>query len=383
MRSFIGGIFAFGLAGFAALACSTALDAGADAPAPSEPVFTSEDASADVLEAGVAFTSYCPSNKCPAGYTTCPDSRFPCEVNLLTDRKNCGACGAACPLPTQSEVYECIDGRCVMQCNGGNPPNLDCDGLVDNGCEAKASAQDSCGACGVICTDPDKWCINRNKVAPDYGCGCRDNKTICRGECVDTKTDDYHCGECNHLCPHGELDPSLNMYYGCRESKCGALKCIDNYANCDGDIDNGCETYLGTPENCGSCGTACSSEQTCLKDTSSQAFTCMCPPGQALCQWGLFGICVDFSSDASNCGGCGILCDSVCVNGTCQTECGGGFADCNGSAGDGCEVNVASDPNNCGGCGITCNGIVGQACVQGRCVVEPCDEAVDAGKGPK
>src|SRR5262245_22872342 len=31
-----------------------------------------------------------------------------------------------------------------------------------------------------------------------------------------------------------------------------------------------------------------------------------CPPGQNLCD----GVCVDFSSDVNNCGGCGIVCSS-------------------------------------------------------------------------
>ncbi len=42
-----------------------------------------------------------------------------------------------------------------------------------------------------------------------------------------------------------------------------------------------------------------------------------------------------------------------------------GFADCNNSLMDGCEVNVRTDVRHCGGCGMQCP--AGAACVAGRC----------------
>jgi hypothetical protein len=398
MRSFIGGIVALALAGFAALACSTALDAGADDAAPRSPSpgFTNADADAAVVEAE-AFTSYCPSNKCPAGHTSCPTSRFPCDVNLQTDRGNCGACGVVCPMPTGSEYYECIDGRCVMQCNS-YPLTLDCDGIPDNGCESVPSSKESCGGCGIVCTDPAKPCINRNPNGDDWGCGCKGiNQQVCQGQCVDTSNSDFHCGACGNSCPRevdgAGIDPSLHMYYGCVASKCGRPKCDPGWADCDGDPGNGCETNLVSEDNCASCGNACAAGQQCARslDTPDLILGCMCPPGLTFCGWGRYGSCVDTTSDSRNCGGCDIFCIppefrttvESCVAGMCKIECTTGRADCNGNAVDGCEVNIDSDPRNCGGCGIVCDAIAGQACVQGRCVVEPCDEAVDAGRGPQ
>ncbi|MBN9160246.1 MAG: hypothetical protein J0I07_04750 [Myxococcales bacterium] len=379
--AFVGLSVALGLA-----SCSTETVVVREGPDRPESIFAPPDAEADVGEAGVAFTSYCPSNKCPAGYTTCIDSRFPCDVNLLADRHNCGACGAACPTATNREYYECVDGRCVLQCKQtGGVPTLDCDGFVDNGCESNKNAPNSCGACGVTCTEPDKPCIDRG--AGDYGCGCRAPQTLCPGwGCVDTRTHDDNCAGCGNHCPRGDLDPSLHMYYGCSDSRCGAPKCEKDWGNCDDDPANGCETDLRLPENCGSCGNACSEAQACKQDSNFYLkWTCMCSPGMTFCPTGGdSGTCKDLSSDPSNCGGCGVQCSSVCVNGMCRTDCGtSGFADCNGSESDACEVDIRSDPNNCGGCGITCDGIAGQACVQGRCVVEPCDDAVDAGRGPQ
>jgi hypothetical protein len=55
-----------------------------------------------------------------------------------------------------------------------------------------------------------------------------------------------------------------------------------------------------------------------------------------------------------------------------------GRADCNGNLEDSCEVKIDSDPYNCGACGVVCDAVAGQACVHGRCAVEPCPEQ-DAG----
>ena len=69
------------------------------------------DASMTVL------TSYCPSDRCPAGHTTCPGSQFLCDVDLLSDPQNCGECGNVCPSSGVNETYACVNGRCAMTCN--------------------------------------------------------------------------------------------------------------------------------------------------------------------------------------------------------------------------------------------------------------------------
>ena len=100
---------------------------------------------------------YCPTDKCSDGYTTCPNSIFSCDVNLKSDRGNCGACGSACPSYNGRELFECVEGKCVLTCNSqsGN----DCDGIVDNGCETPVNDQKNCGGCGIECNDPANPCI--------------------------------------------------------------------------------------------------------------------------------------------------------------------------------------------------------------------------------
>ena len=365
----------------------------------SPPIFVAPDASdaqADV-DQNVNLTPYCPSNECPEGRATCQSSRFRCEVNLRTDRANCGACGAACPNDTFTEIYECVEGKCEFECK---KPYGDCDGVADNGCETRLDSNDNCNGCGVKCEDPTKPCV-QHRVG--YGCGCEDGKVYCpaTNNCVDPKNDDDNCGACGNRCdPTGGGKPAYtNMYYGCVDSKCDELKCKKDWGNCDGLLSNGCETYLVTSANCGACGAACGAEEKCRIDPQGEGFPfyfskpqCMCPQGMTFCgscqEDGCRGQCFDLSSSWENCGACGLRCPappffgatggSTCNYGMCELQCFEGRADCNGDAKDYCETNIDSDPMNCGACGRVCDAIAGQACVGGECVVEPCKEE-DAG----
>ena len=89
-----------------------------------------------------------------------------------------------------------------------------------------------------------------------------------------------------------------------------------------------------------------------------------CPPGLDAC--GV--LCVDFQTDSSNCGDCGITCvvpnsDSSCVAGSCSVgSCSAGWFDCDGNAANGCEAQMGcsageSCETECGSTGTTsCNG---------------------------
>ena len=112
--------------------------------------FGTPDAGPDATPDPRELTAYCPSSQCPPGWTTCPDSRFPCDTNILADSRNCGGCGMACPLGTGFEQFTCNEGACKLECNAALR-SKDCDGLVDNGCESSQLDPANCGACGVAC----------------------------------------------------------------------------------------------------------------------------------------------------------------------------------------------------------------------------------------
>ena len=359
----------------------------------------------EVTDSGVLgpdeAVSYCPSDRCPRGRTTCPSSRFLCDTDLLTDPDNCGSCGNACRVSALEvqEEYSCVDGRCVLACQAHLA--LDCDGLADNGCEASPRSNDSCGACGIVCP-ADKPCINRGLVNPDIGCGCRPGELYCPNPanplsfpCADPENDDANCGACGNACPpqgDGSETAPANTYFGCGGGRCGTLKCSGWNGDCDGVRENGCETRLLHKDHCGACGAACPDGQECGLSALGIP-TCMCPVGQTFCGTASGGIkvgtCVDLTGDDQNCGACGARCGflgnekatEACVFGKCQRTCYGGWGDCNGNRDDGCETHIAADPQNCGACGNVCDAIAGQACVDGQCMVEPCDVIQDAG-GP-
>ncbi|OJY25633.1 MAG: hypothetical protein BGO98_33965 [Myxococcales bacterium 68-20] len=367
---------------------------------PAPPVLTDPDAGrSDGAATEEGLISYCPSSQCPPGWTTCPDSRFPCDTNILADSKNCGGCGRTCATSTGPEQFTCSGGACKMECVSGFGFK-DCDGVVDNGCESDQRDPLNCGACGVACA-VGEHCIWQDDELKLVGCGCPPGKVACPS-CRDLSEADSDCGACNNACdPTGGPDARQysNTYYGCGSGECGKLKCRAPFANCDGDVENGCEVSLATDDNCGDCGNKCGAGQRCGIDllggivNGRLAPSCVCGPGLTFCQTGEElglpkGYCVDVSGDVDNCGACGNRCEvfgggygqtPVCDFGKCVLGCRDGWADCNGSQVDGCEIDTRSDPRNCGGCGITCDLTLGQACVAGKCVVEPCDQG-DAGE---
>jgi len=364
---------------------------------PTPAILTAPDAgSNDDAASQEGLVSYCPSSECPPGWTTCPDSRFPCDTNVLVDSKNCGACGNACQTSTGYEQFTCSDGACKMECLGHPLREKDCDGLVENGCESRQIDPNNCGACGVVCPDGTR-CLYQEGSSGEVGCGCPPGKLDCGSlGCVEIEANDNDCGACDNSCDRtggSGAQQYTNAHYGCLDRQCGKVKCSPRFADCDGTIDNGCETSTYTDDDCGACGNKCPAGQKCIFYPITQQPTCMCEEGLTFCQTGEkdglpMGICADINSDPSNCGGCGVECGwlgvslqekRVCDFGKCVLRCVEGWANCNGAQSDGCEIDTNSDPRNCGGCGITCDLKLGQACVAGKCVVEPCDQT-DAGE---
>jgi len=375
----------------AVVACTTTSRPIGELEAAESPSFTPTADGGDVSEAGL--TEYCPTNNCPPGWTTCPTSRFPCDVNLLADPSNCGACGNACSESTHRESFSCVEGACVMKCNEGMGA-FDCDGQLENGCETMQPNNAHCGACGNGCP-ADMPCSYQTVFGSQVACGCPAGQIDCFFGCSDLSADDSNCGGCWNWCdPTGGAGAPQysNMYYGCLDNTCGNLKCEPNFRNCDSILENGCETSLVSDDNCGACGNVCPAGQHCYLNADKQRVPeCMCDGDLTLCDVAgseTVRYCADLRSDDFNCGACGVSCAPLghppgarrrCDFGACVTRCMDGYADCNGNEADGCETDTTSDPRNCGGCGIVCDAIAGQACVAGMCVVAPCDQ-IDAGE---
>jgi hypothetical protein len=160
-----------------------------------------------------------------------------------------------------------------------------------------------------------------------------------------------------------------------------ATVCMPPTVSCGGT----CKSVQSDPSNCGGCG------MVCPVAPNAQPPVCMggvctigaCNPGFANCNGSTMDGCeINVVADPNNCGGCGIACGmrpnttgSVCMGGACSiTGCVPGFANCNGNPADGCETNVQSNPTNCGGCGVVCVAPnAAPACTMGTCVIAACN----------
>jgi hypothetical protein len=339
--------------------------------------FTASSAEASTVEEE-GPTEYCVSTTCPAPYTTCPDSRFPCDVDLMNDPNNCGSCGFACPariIAGGHADFICLEGTCQPSCH---IQYLDCNGVRDDGCEVKVGTNDNCSKCGEACPDPAKPCI-ADSTGLAGKCGCEPDELLCPpGRCFDPSSSDENCGACGVACDpkNGGATTPSHAHYGCVAARCGNLKCDEWFADCDAEPENGCEVSLLSADNCGGCGVACAPGQICGKNPITGVAECKCGAGKTLCGTE----CFDLKTDLTRCGSCSINCTNttgpnthaVCSYGACGWSCEPGWGDCNGNSVDGCEVNLNSDPRNCGICGNECDLAAGQPCIAGHCAVEPC-----------
>jgi hypothetical protein len=165
-----------------------------------------------------------------------------------------------------------------------------------------------------------------------------------------------------------------------------AQPCADGTADCDGDPANACETKLAsTLAHCGACGNACPSPDHATSACTAGACGFACEPGWADCDGDAANGCeVDTRSDVARCGACDSSCAPAdgaavtCIEGNCGFTCEGDRADCDGEAVNGCEIDVGSDASHCGACDAACAAREGASAA---CVSRECTYACDAGRG--
>lgn len=360
----IGSSLLLSLVGVLVFACTAASSDDvlvATRPDASAPIFVDSDGGSVPDASGIV--GLCPSAKCPPGHATCPHSQFPC-TDLRSDDDNCGACGNVCPQLgggnnlNMHGAMQCVDGQCKLSCDVGY---ANCNGLVEDGCEANLVSNESCGECGAACP-ANHACLGSN-LSPTCEC------TIYGS-----------CGACGNLCPENTeppFPPEWNASYDCRAGECNKPGCQTGYQDCNGDFDkadgNGCETNtFNDPLNCGGCGTKC------LVSEGE-----ICESGRCICRCGAPCSQTALDTDVNNCGACGFACPEgeygtddhasrACTDGVCGFRCAALWGDCDGKTSNGCETNLGSDPQNCGACGARCDAVEGQACVDGRCTTEEC-----------
>lgn len=132
-------------------------------------------ASCDLANASATCAEFSESVRCEI--TACASSRYEdcdsshpngCEVDLLTDPNDCGACGYDCENRANANGASCEAGACHFDCTGDY---LDCDGLSDNGCEYDSASSGMCPRCFESGTSNFSADAYGYAAAVDFACG--------------------------------------------------------------------------------------------------------------------------------------------------------------------------------------------------------------------
>jgi Stigma-specific protein, Stig1 len=318
--------------------------------------------------AGGECTTACTATRpCADGLTCCGGA---C-TDTQTNRASCGACGRGCDLSNALAV--CRAGACVV--GSCTSPFGDCDGVAANGCEADLRSVANCGACDRACP-----------VRPHAASACDGARGACTFTCdpgfadcngrledgceADLSADPANCNGCGLRCFLG------NATAACASGRCEIAACAAGWGDCDGVASNGCEADLRIDvRHCGACPRACVGGPNTVSACADGACRITCAAGFRDCDGVTSNGCeVDLRTDTVNCGACGTVCrlanaSARCAGGSCAiAACATGFSDCNGRPDDGCEVDLTSSLRDCGACGRAC--AVGQVCVAGACTID-------------
>lgn len=308
----------------------------------------------------------CAIEDCDAGYRDCDGAvSNGCEVNIRT-LLSCGACGQSCALPFAEE--SCASGSCeLVQCQA---ERADCDGQAANGCETSTALPDNCGACGNDCRGrPHVQSAGCDEGACELV--CEPGYGDCDGEvengCEANLASAAYCGGCGNDC---SALPQVSAAVCEDGARCDELVCDAGYADCDGNPANGCERRIDTLSDCGACDAPCAPAHAAGACMLGACGIASCDSGYADCNRDPGDGCEASLGAPAHCGSCGNACAEglTCTNGTCvctaDAQCGHPSFDCCDSQCVNtnsvcslwpCPVRSTARPRqNCGGCGVTC-----------------------------
>ena len=325
----------------------------------------------------------CADGQCIEGYCQQPG----CDNGALDGDETGTDCGGSCePCRDGQPCLDMVDCRSKVCGEDGACASATCSDAVRNADELGVDCggsfcDDGCGI-GIPClvaTDCESGlCDPATQVC---GLNCTRGTDECDGnldEACETNllTSVKNCGACGKTCDLLHADAS------CSGGACQIDACTKPWIRCNSDNADGCEVNSSTDVmNCGDCGTACPDLHGTPMCVSSKCVI-ECDGDFGDCDRDARTGCEASLNDVNNCGSCGKSCPDTegvpnCVDGKCgHTDCEDGLGDCDGD--DVCETSLDDDPRNCGRCGNICGVANGKtACVDGRCVVESCEDGWD------
>jgi hypothetical protein len=147
----------------------------------------------------------------------------------------------------------------------------------------------------------------------------------------------------------------------CADNRC-TIACLPGFADCHGVTAKGCEVDTQTADaHCGGCGMLCPTAPDAAPTCALGRCALASDAGFADCDGMAANGCeVDTRVSPSHCGACGDVCPAAvngartCAAGACGFTCAAGFADCDASAATGCETDLRATVTHCGACGARC-----------------------------
>ncbi|MFO0650095.1 MAG: MopE-related protein [Polyangiales bacterium] len=114
----------------------------------------------------VCRASACAVATCQDGTADCDGAAANgCELDVSADINNCGRCGSRCTARPFATA-RCVGGACALSCAAGR---ADCDGDALNGCEVDlASDRANCGRCGNRCAVASDACVAGSCLAQPF-----------------------------------------------------------------------------------------------------------------------------------------------------------------------------------------------------------------------
>jgi hypothetical protein len=266
---------------------------------------------------GKCVAGGCQLNRCVTNFGDCnlnPDTDG-CEANLQSNNNHCGTCATACQAPHGTNT--CTTGVCTPSCGTAYGS---CDGDPNTGCEAVfANDTNNCGGCGTVCqanngTNGCAMSVCNPICSQPYFKSCDGNPN--NGCETDTRSSKQNCGACGAPCLDNQTSSN-----NCVNGSCAPI-CLASYADCDTSRANGCEAPTASdPNNCGACSVQCLTQN--ATGTTCGSGTCkpICNSGWGACSNPNLGCTTNFTNDANNCGKCGTVCTSAqqCVGSKCTS----------------------------------------------------------------
>jgi len=220
--------------------------------------------------------------------------------------------------------------------------------------------------CGNSARDTGEKCDGSNNCRGDC-LACTSGYDDCDGDGIcEILTSTTGCGSCSNNC-NSKIIGATPV---CSAGNCDYTQCLPNYGDCDGVRSNGCETDLRTSAaHCNECNKACPTPLQ-LHAATSTCVASACNHGACTIGWdncdgdATNGCELDVTADVNNCGSCGTNCTSAamhvvtasCAANACTYSgaCAAGYHNCNDDATDGCETSTSAHVDHCGSCTTVC-----------------------------